>query len=410
MDNEHCRFCGKELNTTMIDLGLSPLSNEYITVQDIYRGQYFYPLVVHVCPECFLAQAAVYQQPKQIFGEYQYFSSYSSSWLKHCKNYVDMIISRLKLNESNHVLEIACNDGYLLQYFLPYHIPVKGIDPAENVIAEAAKKGIEVECGFFHLQTAQNMAQRGESYDLIVGNNVLAHVPDIKNFVSGLPCVLKENGTVTMEFPHLLQLIDQCQFDTIYHEHFSYLSLCTVDKIFRSAGLEIYHVEQIPTHGGSLRIFAKHISNHMISVENSVAALLKEEIQYGLTDLNIYREFQKQVSKVKYDALQFLCQQKLQGKRIAAFGAAAKGNTFLNYCGIHKDIVDFVVDSNVHKQGYYLPGSLIPIVGPEVLKSYKPDYVIILPWNLREEIVQIAGYIREWNGKFITFIPEMDVF
>ena len=406
----YCRFCGNELNDILLDLGHSPLANEYLTEEHLHTGQYHYPLNVRVCPECFLVQADVYQKPENIFEDYKYFSSFSSSWLSHCKQYVDMITQRLQLNENSSVLEIACNDGYLLQYFLPYHINVKGIDPAKNVIAEAAKKGIEVECGFFHLQTAQEMTRRGEYYDLIIGNNVLAHVPDIKNFVSGLPYVLKKNGTVTMEFPHLLQLINQCQFDTIYHEHFSYLSLYTVDKIFRSVGLELYHVEQIPTHGGSLRIYAKHISNHAIPVDDSVAALLREELQHGITDLNFYHAFKKRVARVKYDALRFLCQQKLQGKHIAAFGAAAKGNTFLNYCGIRNDMVDFVVDSNVHKQGHYLPGSLIPIVGPEALYRYKPDYVIILPWNLREEIAQTAGCIRAWDGKFVIFIPELEVF
>ena len=274
MDNQHCRFCGHELNHTFVDLGLSPLSNEYLTADDLYRGQMFYPLKVQVCEKCFLAQTSLYQRPEQIFGEYQYFSSYSESWLAHCKVYVDQIVHRLSLTSDSHVLEIACNDGYLLQYFQPYGIPAKGIEPAENVAAAARAKGIEVECCFFGADTAQNIAARDGLYDLVIGNNVLAHVPDINSFVEGLGIVLAPNGTITMEFPHLLRLIEQCQFDTIYHEHFHYLSLGTVQRIFEAHGLIIYDVEELPTHGGSLRIYAAHQEYGRIYMQNAVRTLL----------------------------------------------------------------------------------------------------------------------------------------
>lgn len=410
MENGYCRFCGEKLETTMIDLGLSPLSNEYLTAKDIYRGQFFYPLVVHVCPRCFLTQAAMYQQPEQIFGEYQYFSSFSSSWLEHCKEYVGMIVSRLKLNESSHVLEIACNDGYLLQYFLPYHIPVKGIDPAKNVIEKAAEKGITVECGFFDENSARAMSANGEVYDLIIGNNVLAHVPDIGRFVAGLPVVLGQTGTITMEFPHLMRLLEHTQFDTIYHEHFSYLSLGTVCTVFEANGLKIYDVEELPTHGGSLRIYAAHAADLSHPITSRVEELLQRECDFGLRDMAVYRAFSQRASKIKLDTLSLLTALKQENKKTMAFGAAAKGNTFINYCGIKRDIIDGVFDSNIHKQGLYLPGSLIPILSPDTLQEQRPDYLLILPWNLSEEIAESASCIRQWGGKFITCIPEIRVF
>lgn len=410
MDNRHCRFCGHKLSHTFADLGLSPLSNEYLTADDLDRGQMFYPLKVRVCEKCFLAQTALYQRPEQIFGEYQYFSSYSESWLAHCRAYVDYIIPRLSLTPAGHVLEIVCNDGYLLQYFRPYGIPVKGIEPAENVAAEARAKGIEVECCFFGAGTARDIASRDGLYDLVIGNNVLAHVPDINSFVEGLGIVLAPKGTITMEFPHLLQLIEQCQFDTIYHEHFHYLSLGTVQRIFEAHGLIIYDVEELPTHGGSLRIYAAHREYGQICMRNAVRTLLTREQDFGLEDIQSYASFSKKIQKIKLDTLRQLSEWKQSGKRVAAFGAAAKGNTFLNYCGIKNDLIDFVVDSNPHKQGLYLPGSLIPIVGREALWEYKPDYLLILPWNLRDEIVKAAGSIREWGGQFVVCIPRLDVF
>lgn len=410
MDNQHCRFCGHELNYTFADLGLSPLSNEYLKQADLDRGQMFYPLDVKVCEQCFLVQAAEYQRPEQIFGDYQYFSSYSESWLAHCKAYVAQIVPRLSLTSGSRVLEIACNDGYLLQYFQPYGIPVKGIEPAENVADEARKKGIEVECCFFGADSAQEIAAKDGRYSLVIGNNVLAHVPDINSFVEGLAIVLAAEGTITMEFPHLLRLIEQCQFDTIYHEHFHYLSLGTVKRIFNAHGLEIYDVEELPTHGGSLRIYAAHQEYGQVHMRSTVRALLTREQEFGLENIQTYAEFSTRIQKTKVDTLRRMVAWKQEGKHIAAFGAAAKGNTFLNYCGIKNDLIDYVVDSNPHKQGLYLPGSLIPIVGQEALREYKPDYLLILPWNLTDEIVKAAGFIREWGGQFVVCIPHLNVF
>ncbi len=410
MDNQHCRFCGHELKHTFADLGLSPLSNEYLKRSDLERGQMFYPLNVKVCEQCFLVQAAEYQRPEQIFGEYQYFSSYSESWLAHCKAYVDKIVPRLSLTSDSRVLEIACNDGYLLQYFRPYGIPIKGVEPAENVAEEARAKGIEVACCFFGAQTARDIAAQDGLYDLVIGNNVLAHVPDINSFVEGLGIVLAPGGTITMEFPHLLQLIEQCQFDTIYHEHFHYLSLGTVKRIFNAHGLEIYDVEELPTHGGSLRIYAAHREYGQIHMQDAVGALLTRERDFGLEDIQSYASFSTKIQKIKLDTLGQLSQWKQAGKHIAAFGAAAKGNTFLNYCGIKNDLIDFVVDSNPHKQGLYLPGSLIPIMNREALWERKPDYLLILPWNLTDEIVKTAGFISEWGGQFVVCIPQLHVF
>lgn len=410
MDNQHCRFCSCELRHTFADLGLSPLSNEYLSTEDLIRGQMFYPLKVQVCEKCFLVQAELYQRPELIFGEYQYFSSFSESWLEHCKTYVDMIISKLQLTKNSHVLEIACNDGYLLQYFQPYGIPVMGVEPAENVAAEAKAKGLDVRCCFFNAETAQEIAAEDGRYDLVIGNNVLAHVPDINSFVKGLSLVLNTNGTITMEFPHLLRLIQNRQFDTIYHEHFHYLSLGTVNRLFHSHGLIIYDVEELPTHGGSLRIYAAHENCALIQKQASVSALLHQERTFGLEDIQTYTDFPRQMQAIKWDALQLFSDLKKQGKHIAAFGAAAKGNTFLNYCGIKNDVIDFVVDSNPHKQGFYLPGSLIPIVGIEALRERKPDFLLILPWNLTEEIASTARFVQDWGCKFVTCIPKIKVF
>lgn len=408
MNNEYCRFCGHKLTHTLVDLGLSPLANEYVKKSDLFRGQMFYPLKVRVCDQCFLAQAELYQQPEKIFGEYQYFSSYSSSWLAHCESYVRMIVERLSLTPDNRVLEIACNDGYLLQYFKPYGIPTKGVEPAENVAVAAKEKGIEVECCFFEENAAKRIVEKDGTYDLVIGNNVLAHVPDINSFVTGLSTVLSPEGTITMEFPHLMRLMEQNQFDTIYHEHFYYLSLVAVQKIFQKHELDIYDVEELPTHGGSLRIYAAHLGCK--SVKESVGVLLSKERAFGMMDMELYNRFGRQVLDIKSETQKLLNELRRKGKHIAAFGAAAKGNTFLNYCGIRSDMIDFVVDSNPHKQGCYLPGSLIPILGPEALRQYKPDYLLILPWNLTDEIVNEARFVEEWGCQFVTCIPEIRIF
>ena len=409
MDNQHCRFCGHELKHTFADLGLSPLANEYLQEADLGRGQIFYPLKVQVCEHCFLTQAALYQQPENIFGEYQYFSSYSASWLAHCKAYVDMIIPRLKLTGGSQVLEVACNDGYLLQYFQPHGIPARGVEPAENVAAEARRKEIDVRCCFFGAETAREIASEDGKYDLVIGNNVLAHVPDINSFAAGLAAVLKPEGTITMEFPHLMQLIQNSQFDTIYHEHFYYLSLTAVQRIFQTHGLEIYDVELLETHGGSLRIYAAHRSYGMVRMEGSVSDLLAREKSFGLCEMQTYTRFSEKMLRIKLETLRQFTQWKKEGKRIAAFGAAAKGNTFLNYCGINKDMIDFVVDSSPHKQGLYLPGSLVPVLAPEALRRYRPDYLVILPWNLTSEIMEAASFVQEWGCQFVSCIPELRV-
>lgn len=409
MDNQHCRFCGRELKHTFADLGLSPLANEYLKEADLSRGQTFYPLKVQVCEHCFLAQAALYQKPENIFGEYQYFSSYSISWLAHCRAYVDMIVPRLGLTGGSQVLEVACNDGYLLQYFQPYGIPARGVEPAGNVAKAAREKGIDVRCCFFNAETAEEIAAQDGPYDLVIGNNVLAHVPDINSFVAGLTAVLGPEGTITMEFPHLLQLIQNSQFDTIYHEHFYYLSLMAVRRIFQAHGLEIYDVEPLDTHGGSLRIYAAHHAYGTAHMEESVSDLLAQEKRFGLCEMQTYTRFSYKMLRIKLETLQQFSKWKAEGKHIAAFGAAAKGNTFLNYCGIKQDMIDFAVDSNPHKQGLYLPGSLIPVLEPEALWRYRPDYLVILPWNLTNEIMEAAAFVREWGCRFVTCIPKLRI-
>lgn len=410
MENKRCRFCGRELRHTMVDLGLSPISNEYIAKENLDEGQYYYPLHVMVCDDCFLAQVAEYKAPEQIFTDYKYFSSFSKSWLEHCKNYVDMIIGRLSLDTESMVYEIACNDGYLLQYFKPYGIPVCGVEPAENVAEEAKKKGIDVATDFWGRETAERIiAKRGKA-DLIIGNNVLAHVPDINSFVEGIRIALKEGGTVTMEFPHLLRLLSLKQFDTIYQEHFSYFSLMTVCRIFEEHGMKIYDVEEIPTHGGSLRIYVAHRDDNIHTVTENVGKVLDEEEENGLKKMETYQEFAGKVVQIKRDSCKLLISLKESGKKIAAFGAAAKGNTFLNYCGIGKEYIDFVADSNLPKQGNFLPGTRIPIVPPDKIREEKPDYIVFLAWNLRDEFSQLLAYTREWGCKFITFIPETEVF
>lgn len=410
MSEMRCRFCGKELSHTFIDLGLSPISNEYIERGNLDSGQYFYPLNVKVCEECKLVQVAEYRAPEDIFHDYKYFSSYSQSWLTHCKKYVDEIVERLSLNQNSLVYEVACNDGYLLQYFLPYRIPVRGIEPAENVAETARQKEIPVETEFWGEETAKKISSQYGKADLIIGNNVLAHVPAINSFVEGLAIALKERGTITMEFPHLLKLMRFRQFDTIYQEHFSYLSLGTVQKIFAAHGLKIYDVDEIPTHGGSLRIYATLEENTGYEISENVQSVLSAEADYGMNELQVYEEFQNQAIKIKYESLKKLIEFKEAGKKIAAFGAAAKGNTFLNYCGIGREFIAFVADSSAEKQGLFLPGTLIPIKSPEAIREEKPDVIIFLPWNLKEELTSLLAYTRDWGCQFMTCIPELEVF
>lgn len=401
-----CRFCKTELTNVFIDLVNSPASNSFLTAQQLNEPETFYPLKVFTCHKCFLVQVDEYKKSDNIFNnEYVYFSSYSKSWLKHAKDYTDKMSERFGLNKNSRVVELASNDGYLLQYFLEKQVPVLGIEPTANTAEVAVSKGIETVVDFFGVRLAKELATKNMHADLLLGNNVLAHVPDILDFVGGMKILLKKDGVITMEFPHLMQLVDNNQFDTIYHEHFSYLSFSTVKLIFESQGLELFDVEEIPTHGGSLRIYAKHKEDGSKPVTANVSTLLEKEKEKGMLGLEYYQHFSEKALKVKIDLLTFLSQQKQHGKKIAAYGAAAKGNTLLNYCGVKNDMIDYVVDANPHKQNKFLPASHIPVVNEDFLKSDKPDYVIILPWNLREEITAQLSYIKSWGGKFVIPIP-----
>jgi len=403
-----CRFCKAPLTNVFIDLVNSPASNSFLTEQQLNEPETFYPLKVYTCHECFLVQVDEYKKSDAIFDSgYVYFSSYSTSWLAHAKKYTGLMTERFGLNATSQVIELASNDGYLLQYFKERGIPVLGIEPTANTAQVAIEKGIDSVVDFFGVRLATALAAKGVKADLLLGNNVLAHVPDIVDFVGGMKLALKETGVITMEFPHLMQLVDNNQFDTIYHEHFSYLSFHTVQSIFASQGLELFDVEEIPTHGGSLRIYGRHKEDKSKPVSANVAALLEKEAAKGLMGLDYYDNFQQKALKVKLDLTEFLIRQKREGKKVAAYGAAAKGNTLLNYCGIKHDLVEFVVDANPHKQNKWLPASHIPVVSESVLKAARPDYVLILPWNLKEEIVKQLSYIKEWGGQFVIPVPHL---
>lgn len=409
MQKVKCRFCGQELKDTFVNLGLSPLSNSYVKKDALNKGEYFFPLHVRVCQNCFLVQLEEYESPADIFTDYAYFSSYSDLWLAHAKKYVEMVTKRFSLTENSQVVEIASNDGYLLQYFLEKNIPVLGIEPAKNVAKVAIAKGIHTISEFFGAKLAEKLVTEKGRADLLLGNNVLAHVPDLNDFVAGLNILLNDDGVITMEFPHLLNLIAENQFDTIYHEHFSYLSLLTVQKVFATHGLRIFAVQELNTHGGSLRIFACKESCLKHQQEESVGQLLAKEIAFGLDKIDTYLDFSEKVKKVKYDLLQLLVELKNQGKTIVAYGAPAKGNTLLNYCGVKNEFLDYTVDRSPHKQGLFLPGTQIPILDPAEILQTKPDYVLILPWNLKEEIMSQLEYIRQWEAKFILPIPKVEV-
>jgi len=405
-----CRACDNELRQPFLSLGNSPLSNAYLSKDDLNRMEPYYPLDVYVCERCFLVQLEEFETAKNIFSsDYAYFSSFSESWLQHCKNYTQMMIDRFGFNKDSFVVEIASNDGYLLQYFKQHNIPVLGIEPATNTAKAAIKKGIPTDITFFDTSYAKKVMEAGKLADLIIGNNVLAHNPNFIDFVGGLKIALKPDGIITMEFPHLLRLIESNQFDTIYHEHFSYFSFHTVRKLFASHNLELFDVEEIPTHGGSLRIYGKHKHDKSIKVTNRVGDLLEKEKSAGLLDLKTYYNFRKKVESTKRALLQFLIEAKNEGKNIVGYGAPAKGNTLLNYCGIRTDFLDYTVDRSPYKQNKYLPGTHIPIKHPDKIKEDKPDYVLILPWNIKDEIMKQMSYIREWGGKFIIPIPRVEV-
>jgi hypothetical protein len=405
-----CRFCKSKLHHTFVDLGMSPLCESYLGPDQLNQMEPFYPLHVFVCGNCFLVQLEEYVSPDHIFSEYAYFSSYSESWLAHCRHYTEQMLARFALDGQSLVVEIASNDGYLLQYFAENKVPVLGIEPAANVAKVAVKKGVPTLVQFFGEQLAVELAREGRQADLLVGNNVLAQVPDLCDFVAGMKTLLKPRGVVSLEFPHLLQLIEENQFDTIYHEHFSYFSLLTVEKILAAHDLVLFDVEELPTHGGSLRIFGRHNEDCSKPVTFRVVELKAREEAAGLLRLESYGFFDERVKNAKRDLLQCLIRAKREGKSIVGYGAPGKGNTLLNYCGIGRDFIDYTVDRNPYKQGKFTPGTHIPICSPDRVYETRPDYLLILPWNLRDEIMQQMSQIRDWSGKFIVPIPEATIY
>ncbi len=410
MGKAQCRFSGQPLHNTFVDLGMSPLANAYLNTEQLNQAEKFYPLHAYVSEDTLLVQLEQFETPDNIFSDYAYFSSYSDSWLKHAKAYTDLMVERFGFNQDAQVIEIASNDGYLLQYFLEKGIPVLGIEPAANIAKFAEEKGIKSVVKFFGVQTAKEVVLQGTQADLLLGNNVLAHVPDLNDFIAGMKIILKPNGVLTMEFPHVLQLIEQNQFDTIYHEHFSYFSFLTVEKIFAAHNLTLFDVEELPTHGGSLRIYAKHDKAEFPIISERVHQLKQKEIAAGLHRMETYITFGEKVKATKRKLLSFMLAAKAEGKTIVGYGAPAKGNTLLNYCGVGTDFIDYTVDRNPHKQGLYLPGTHIPILHPDKIQETKPDYVLILPWNLKEEIMEQMAYIGEWGGQFVVPIPEVKVY
>ena len=403
-----CRFCEAELTDEFADLGMSPLANSYLTSEQANAMEPFYPLRALVCRACLLVQLEAYESAAHIFSDYAYFSSYATSWLDHASRYVDMAVQRFGLSRSSHVVELASNDGYLLQYFADHDVPVLGIEPAANVAQVALDKGIPTKVAFFGAEIANALAPE-HAADLIVGNNVLAHVPDLNDFVGGMRVLLKPEGVITMEFPHLMRLVADNQFDTIYHEHFSYFSFLTARRVFEAHGLRLFDVDELATHGGSLRIFGCHAG---AAHEESDAArkLAERELAAGYASIDLYLTYAERVRASKHEVLDFLIGLKRDGKRIAGYGAPAKGNTLLNYCGVGRDFIDFTVDRNPHKQGLFLPGTHIPILAPEVIDERRPDVVLILPWNLREEIMAQLAHIREWDARFAARAPELRLF
>lgn len=405
-----CRFCEARLTHSFVDLGMSPLANRYLTGPDMQRMEPFYPLHAYICQACYLVQLPVFESPEAIFSDYAYFSSYSETWLNHARVYAEQIVERLKLDAQSRVIEIASNDGYLLQYFQQRGVQVLGIEPANNVATAAIQKGIPTLILFFNTRTAWDLVRDGKQADLLIGNNVLAHVPELNDFVRGLKIVLKPGGVITLEFPHLLRLIAERQFDTIYHEHFSYFSFITVEKVFAAHGLTLFDVEELSTHGGSLRIYARHAEDTSKPISQRITALRAQEEAAGLSRLDSYLTFAEKVKETKYNLLDLLIQAKRKGKSVVGYGAPAKGNTLLNYCGIRSDFLDYTVDLSPHKQDHFLPGTHIPIHHPDRMKETRPDYVLILPWNLKDEIMGQMAYIREWGGQFVVPIPEARVY
>jgi SAM-dependent methyltransferase len=404
-----CRFCGAALRHTFVDLGMSPLCETYPAASDFKRGEVYYPLHVYTCEKCFLVQLEEYEKVENIFTDYPYFSSYSDSWLKHCENYCDKMIQRFGLHDRSFVVEVASNDGYLLQYFVRKQVPVLGIEPAANVAKVAVEKGVPTLVRFFGTQAAKVLVAERGGADLVLGNNVLAQVPDLNDFVEGLKIILKPEGVLTLEFPHLLRLIEWNEFDTIYHEHFSYFSLLTTVRILEAHGMKVFDVEELSTHGGSLRVYASRAESATHPVQPAVAKLIETETKAGLALPEGYERFAQQVKETKLAFVEFLLAAARQGKKVAGYGAPGKSATLLHYCGIGKDLIEFTVDRSPHKQGRFLPGSHIPIYHPDKIRETQPDYVVILPWNLKGEIMQQLEFIREWGGKFVVPIPKVTV-
>jgi SAM-dependent methyltransferase len=408
-DVNPCRFCGHALQTTFVDLGMSPLCESYLTADQLDQPETFYPLHAFVCERCLLVQLREYVGPADIFSEYAYFSSYSETWLDHARRYTEEMIDRFGLGRHSLVAELASNDGYLLRNFVARGIPVLGVEPAANVADAAVRLGVPTRVAFFGLALAQQLLDEGVRPDLIVANNVLAQVPDLNDFVAGMRMLLKPGGVITVECPHLLRLIRGNQFDTIYHEHFSYFSLFSAETVFDAHGLVVFDVEELPTHGGSLRIYARHRDDETKRVTERVAALIDREVLEGIADVESYGRFQERVKRTKRKLLRFLIDAKQQGRSIAGYGAPGKGNTLLNYCGIRTDFLDYTVDKNVYKHGKFTPGTHIPIFPPDRIFETQPDYVLILPWNLKDEIVQQMTAVATWGGKFIVPIPDVEV-
>jgi SAM-dependent methyltransferase len=403
-----CRFCGSPLDAVFADLGMSPLANSYLTLEQCNAMEPFYPLRALVCERCFLVQLEEYESPHSIFSDYAYFSSYSTSWLEHSERYAAAVVERFGLGPESHVVEVASNDGYLLQYFKDRGIPVLGIEPAANVAEVAVAKGLPTLVEFFGVEIARRLVP-ASSADLLIGNNVLAHVPDINDFVAGLKILLKPGGVITMEFPHLMRLIEQSQWDTIYHEHFSYLSFSTARRVFAAHGLRLFDVEELPTHGGSLRIYGCHDDDAGKPETDRARELIAREDAAGYSELETYLDFGVKVAEDKRRILAALIELKEDDQSIVGYGAPAKGNTMLNYCGVGLDFLDYTVDRNPHKQGHFLPGTHIPIRSPDALRMTRPDLVLILPWNLNDEIMSQLSFVRDWGGRFLVRTPELHV-
>jgi SAM-dependent methyltransferase len=405
-----CRFCGTGLRHTLVDLGMSPLCESFLDGEQLNQMEAFYPLHVRVCENCFLVQLEAYVSPEHIFTEYAYFSSYADTWLKQCKAYTDLVVERFNLNETSQVIELASNDGYLLQYFVEKNIPVLGVEPATNIAKVAIAKGIPTLNEFFGRECARKLVQQGKQADLIAANNVLAHVPDLNDFVAGIKILLRPQGVFTGEIQHLVKLMAANQFDTIYHEHFCYHTFTTLERIFAAHGMALFDVEELPTHGGSLRIYARHSNDLSKPVSDRVVDLRSREEADGFTTLDRYTKFEEQVKETKRKLLDFLIKAKREGKTVVGYGAPGKGNTLLNYCGIRTDFFDYTVDRNPYKHGKFLPGTHIPIYAPNKIQETKPDYVLILPWNFKEEIMEQMSFIRDWGGQFVVPIPEVKVY